>query len=422
MRLIQAKVTNDETNYSSIFLKTIESHSLHDFNFKTWNNYYQASSFNDSSLNGNSLIQLICLSLISIFGTMGAIFVISAITVIGIFQVRGNIFLVSLSLSHLIVTILVIPASCISIMANLSNEPFICHFQWLATLTTLLISVLTFMFISIENFHGLYSINSYDSTCTKFRIILIVILTWTIGICFSIGQHVNSFGPSFCPEETSKSIWLPYHASVFGLILLAPSLITLFYFTRCVFRVRFLKFQIETSRKDDPWSFIVINNKLLKCNIVVYVISLLMWMPLCITSIVHLSQPISQKLLNTSWYVALANSCIFSFLYALTNKEFGDAFFKLFYYCCCKSHVTFDRKGPSPRRTNLATDSINLKMHIIPGLNMYNQRRDHDSVSSTRTVGITNSQSSAYQGSMSFGSGPFARIFHSQSYKASSDL
>lgn len=425
MRLIQTELTNQDSSYS-YYSRSSDSLSIHDIHSKSWNNYYSTSSLNDSSLNGNSLLQLTCLSLISTFGTMGAIFVISSITVIDIFQVRGNIFLVSLSLSHLIITILVIPASCISVMANLSNESSICHFQWLATLSCLLISFLSFMFMSIDNFYGLHSLNNYDSLCTKFRIVLIVLLIWTFGIAFSIGQHINSFGPSVCPQETSNTIWLPYHASVFGLTFIVPSLIALFYFTRCIFRIQFLKVQLETNRTEDAWSYIVTNDKLLKSNIIVYFSTFLMWTPLCIVSIVHLTHPISQKLLNLAWYLALANSCIFSFLYALTNKEFGNTFFKLFYYCCCKSHVTFTRKGPGPRRAGFGTDQINLRVHIIPGLNMY-QRRNSGSTVPTRVVGNTNytshsSSSSSYHGPMALGSRPIAKAFNLRGYKTSSDL
>ena len=82
-----------------------------------------------------------------------------------------------------------------------------------------------------------------------------------------------------------------------------------------------------------------------------------------------------QHYLDTVWYIALGNSCCFSYLYAATNRDFREAFNKLFYYCCCKSHVTFTRKGAAMRRT-LANESLGLRVHIIPGLNIYAQRKE----------------------------------------------
>ncbi|OTF75083.1 hypothetical protein BLA29_010191, partial [Euroglyphus maynei] len=71
-------------------------------------------------------------------------------------------------------------------------------------------------------------------------------------------------------------------------------------------------------------------------------------------------------------------------MYAATNRDFRDAFNKLFYYCCCKSHVTFSRKGATIRRT-VANESMGLRVHIIPGLNIYAQRKDTMSANTATT-------------------------------------
>lgn len=85
--------------------------------------------------------------------------------------------------------------------------------------------------------------------------------------------------------------------------------------------------------------------------------------------------PLPQHYLDTAWTVALSNSVCFSYLYAATNRDFREAFNKLFYYCCCKSHVTFARKGNAMRRT-VANESHGLRVHIIPGLNIYANRKE----------------------------------------------
>ena len=120
--------------------------------------------------------------------------------------------------------------------------------------------------------------------------------------------------------------------------------------------------------------------------------------------------PVPQDYLDTVWYIAISNSCSFSYMYAATNRDFRDAFNKLFYYCCCKSHVTFSRKGATIRRT-VANESMGLRVHIIPGLNIYAQRKETMSSGGGgggfggNTTASTSYRSGGGYGSSSFGSG-----------------
>lgn len=94
---------------------------------------------------------------------------------------------------------------------------------------------------------------------------------------------------------------------------------------------------------------------------------------------------------------------------------------KLFFYCCCKSHVTLQRKGAAMRRS-LAADSMGLRVHIIPGLNIYAQRKDATYTTSCRVnnweMGSAASSGSYHHGG-GFGGGlsggAFAKTFSSKS-------
>lgn len=112
------------------------------------------------------------------------------------------------------------------------------------------------------------------------------------------------------------------------------------------------------------------------------------WHRQIVTMVVDPINPLPQEYLDTIWYIALANSVCYSYMYACTNREFREAFNKLFYYCCCKSHVTFTRKGPMVRRTPTNETAMGLRVHIIPGLNIYNQRRDTSSATTYRSCGM----------------------------------
>ncbi|CAG2118478.1 unnamed protein product, partial [Medioppia subpectinata] len=198
---------------------------------------------------------------------------------------------------------------------------------------------------------GFGSLVTYDLCCTKCRIVFIILLIWTVAIVFPIVQHIYNLGPEFCPEKRKLAVWIDFHPYVLDFMLKVKH-----YNPVLINNNMSYKMQIESSG-DPTAAFILTDGYLLQSNCIVYLISLAMWMPLVVAMIVDPINRVPQDYLDTMWWIALANSCTFSYLYAATNREFREAFNKLFYYCCCKSHVTFARKGAAMRR-GLAADSI----------------------------------------------------------------
>lgn len=117
------------------------------------------------------------------------------------------------------------------------------------------------------------------------------------------------------------------------------------------------------------------DDQLLKSNIVVFVVNLTLWLPFILLTVAQqYRESLTQELKDAVWWLATLNCCSCSYIYALTNKDFREAFNKLFYYCCCKSHVTFQRKTPIFRRQLDMDSNGNLRVHIIPGLNVYSNK------------------------------------------------
>lgn len=115
----------------------------------------------------------------------------------------------------------------------------------------------------------------------------------------------------------------------------------------------------------------ITDDQLLKSNIIVFVINLALWLPYVLLSIVgQYREHVTQEFKNAAWWFATLNCCSCSYVYAISNKDFRDAFNKLFYYCCCKSHVTFAKKTPIYRRQLDMDSRGNLRVHIVPGLNL----------------------------------------------------
>lgn len=324
-------------------------------------------------VNWNGVFHLIMLSSVSTAGSMGSVFIISAIIVIEPLQVRGNIYLVSLAMANLLVTTLVLPSSCVAILASIPHEPTICAFQWHTTVVCFLVSVLSFLCVAVENFLGLGAMASYELCCGKYRLLSVVAFIWSVSVGYAVSQYVLDLGPSFC-KSAHHELWFEFHVAAAAILILLPTILTVGYFTRSLFKLKSFKVRVESL--EDPTAFVLTDEFLLRSNIAVFVFLLVTWTPATVVAAISLVRPVSQQLVDTSWCIALANSCLYSYIYAATNRDFRDAFNKLFFYCCCKSHVTFSRRQRENRR---AAAGIGLRVHIIPGLNIYAQRKETSS-------------------------------------------
>lgn len=117
------------------------------------------------------------------------------------------------------------------------------------------------------------------------------------------------------------------------------------------------------------------DDQLLRSNIIVFAFNITLWLPFVLIWLgdQH-GRNMSQEVKDLVWWITTINCCSCAYLYALTNKDFREAFNKLFYYFCCKSHVTFARKTPIFRRQLDMDSRGNLRVHIIPGLNLYSNK------------------------------------------------
>ena len=300
----------------------------------------------------------------------------------------GNIYIVSLALAQLLITLIALPGILIEIVLILPNNKEICHLQWLTTQFTLIILLLNFLLISIENLSALKtrSLINYHLFCSKFRIIFLVLLSWLIAGVIVYLQHKYQLAPAFCAHELENNlIWTQYHLLIAISIFLLPTLITMICFLRCALRVKRINAQLEINPLETPWQFVQADGELVKANIIVYLYTFFSWLPLCVLASLSVLRQINMNWLNGVWWLAVSNSCLYSFVYAFSNALFAKSFFKLFYYCCCKSHIQFEGKSNVNLRRQLTnsggcTNSMELRpfqVHLIPGLNMNQRRDDH---------------------------------------------
>lgn len=106
---------------------------------------------------------------------------------------------------------------------------------------------------------------------------------------------------------------------------------------------------------------------LVRTNFYSYLIFIAFWLPFGIV-IAYGSLTIipNKTFYNTAW-IGLSKSCFHNVVYCITNKHFRNAYVNLFHYCCCKTTVSVSRR----QRTDGCRPTSDVRVHIIPGYNMY---------------------------------------------------
>lgn len=303
----------------------------------------------------SAAVRLTLLSCVSAGGSLGGVFVISAVIVMEPLCTRSNAFLVSSALAHLLVSALLLPSTCVAILAGVTRDPGLCHFQWALVVVCLLTTLLSYAFLAAH--HCLAT-----PRCSRWGVLAAALFSWAAAVTVALGQRTLGLGPNFCCASPGGETRLPLQLSVSVAFILVPVLVTLVCFAVAVVR----------TRRHDPDGGTMV---MLKSHVIVYVLTLVMWAPGVALAAVSVSRPVPSHLVDVAWWLALSHSCLYSYVYAATHRTFRVAFNKLFFYCCCKSHVTFSRPSREQRIGAQGT-GVGLRVHIIPAMNIYSAKKD----------------------------------------------
>lgn len=302
----------------------------------------------------SAAVRLTLLSCVSAAGSLGGVFVISAVIVMEPLRTRCNAFLVSSALAHLLVSALLLPSTCVAILAGVTRDPGLCHFQWALLVVCLVASLLSFACLAASQGLAL--------RCSRGAVLAASLASWAIAATVALGQRGLGLGPTFCGGGGPPASNVPLQAAVAALCLLLPVLLTVLGFGLALARAR--------RREPDGAAL-----ELLKSHVAVYLLTLAMWVPGVALAAASLSRQVPQHLVDVAWWLALSHSCLYSYVYAATHRTFRVAFNKLFFYCCCKSHVTFSRPSRE-QRIGPQGSSVGLRVHIIPAMNIYSAKKD----------------------------------------------
>ncbi|XP_076225910.1 adenosine receptor A1 isoform X2 [Nomia melanderi] len=301
--------------------------------------------------------RLLLLSSMAVGGSVGNVFMISAVVVEDQLKKRGNAFLVNVALADLLVTGLVIPVSVIVILAGHEESLNTCRFEWTLEALCVLVTVLTLATIAAENYTRLCLPPERYAILTPSRVTTTIISVWLISVMAVVLQSSLDVGPDFCRRQFGRIAL----EQIIGASLLVgvPTLTTTFLYIKLVIRVRRATRGSYKPPVAFSWDY-----ELTKANMYSCAVFLMFWLPFGIAVCLNSFWPISARVLyNLAWF-ALSKSCFNNLLYCVADRHFRSAYVKLFNYCCCKTTVSFSRRtrGDPSRNTS---EQHRLRVHII---------------------------------------------------------
>lgn len=264
-------------------------------------------------------------------------------------------------MADLLISGIVILASAVLLLAGIEECPPVCNVQWFLGLLCGLVTVFSLTATAIENYARLCMSPECYTKITTTRITVSVFLIWGINAALVTVIFVYKLGPDYCQKEPDRGKL--YSLLIAALFFLTPLTFTAFLYTKIISRIRAAR--ANPSFKPPlafNWDY-----SLMLTNLYSFIMFLLFWMPFAFFLMIPSSGKLHKKYFYWSVWFALTKSCFNNLLYCISNRHFCDAYVKLFHYCCCKTTVTFSRRP----RTDGARPSGDVRVHIIPGYNVY---------------------------------------------------
>lgn len=304
--------------------------------------------------------RLLLLASLAVIGSIGNVFMISAVMIEDHLKKRGNAFIVNVALADLLITGLLIPASAVVILAGMEASLAVCKFQWFLAVLCFMVTVLTLAATAAENYARLCS--TRPQPLQSVAITALLLTYWAVCAITSGLQFAFDISFDYCTRKTSRLI--PYQVMVGIVVVFMPILLTFFCYVRIIVRVRAAR--ARPSFKPPvtfSWDY-----ALVKTNMYSFALFVIFWLPLGVSLAIGTAHSIPNRIFyNVAWF-AMSKSCINNILYCVTNRHFRNAYINLFHYCCCKTTVSFSRRQRGGEGTRPSGD---VRVHIIPGYNMY---------------------------------------------------
>jgi hypothetical protein len=212
---------------------------------------------------------------------------------------------------------------------------------------------------AIENYLRLCSPQEDQNWFNRTNTTAILLIIWIIGSGLSGSQFVYTTSFDYCTRKTSTI--LPVEGVLLILFIAMPILITFCTHLKMIRDVkRFMAFPSFKANINYTWDL-----ALARTNFYSFLTFIIFWIPFGV--VLGMPNYFSNRVFYNSAWIGLTKSCFHNLIYCMTNRHFRSAYNNLFHYCCCKTNVTTQRR----QRTEGNRPTSDVRVHIIPGYNMY---------------------------------------------------
>lgn len=238
------------------------------------------------------------------------------------------------------------------------NNCLFIHFIFFCTI----FHFIYFQFSAIENYVRLCTPQDIRTWFNKRNTTTILLLIWVLGSVASGMQFIFDISFDYCTRRTTGM--LPYQAAIVAMLIIVPLILSFYMHMRIIIDVkRFMKSQNFKPSLNYTWDL-----SLTRTNFYSFLIFVTFWLPFGIVLSYHTAAPpVANKVFYTTAWIGLSKSCFHNVIYCITNRHFRNAYVNLFHYCCCKTTVSVSRR----QRNDVCRPSSDVRVHIIPGYNMY---------------------------------------------------
>lgn len=212
-----------------------------------------------------------------------------------------------------------------------------------------------------ENYLRLCTPQDVRSYFNRRNTTTVLLLIWFVGSVASGLQFVFEISFDYCTRKPSNIA--PYQAVIVSVFILLPVVLTFYAHMRIIIDVkRFMSTPNFKPSQNYTWDL-----SLARTNFYSFLIFVTFWLPFGIVLAYNTTADVANRVFYTTAWIGLSKSCFHNVIYCLTNRHFRNAYVNLFHYCCCKTTVSVSRR----QRNEVCRPSSDVRVHIIPGYNMY---------------------------------------------------
>ncbi len=276
-----------------------------------------------------------------ITGVVGNLLVIGSVMIHKKLRVLSNTFIVNLAISDLMVSVGVNAFGLVAIQTNgeyLYTRPALCEFIGSVCITSCLSSVMNIAAIAINRYVKICQHRYYDRIYNRRTVPMMVIVLWIFAFCLDLSSFFRKGAHGFSPKFLLCTYDHRYGAFTYTLFFFTigfclpwsvsgVAYLKIFLFTRK--SNKNLRDSMSNSSGDNAKPVGVSELRIVRSMVTIWATFLIMWIPYAFVILLDTDYLWPNGVYSFAGLMAHANSSVNSILYALTNKNFREGYWRL---------------------------------------------------------------------------------------------